>query len=232
MTPGEITDIQIQSLEQVDGTLAVTFCDPQQIFTQSAYLETGKTVAAPVAGTISEHLFQSLHWQVIKRLDSSYGCLFVYRYTSASLTDAEKWQKLVESPTSREVLPGVWLYDYRSRYNPEYIKGEYYQWLPGGPDGLRVILFSNQARPVIFEATANAGPARQDNVRTLLIDHDGQALEYRIEGIQDIKVPLELQPGVNTLGLSIREAADSSTEAPVSGRELMLLLSQLRFSSN
>ncbi len=229
LPPQEIANSQIKTLEQAAGTIAVTYCFPQRILIRSSYLETGQTIAAEVAGMITTHLLHSPHWQATYQLNPPYGCLYVYQYTPATLTDEEKWQSVSETPSATEILPGVRMVDYISRYPLEDIDGVHYQWLPSGPNALTVVLSSEQACPVVFEASVTPGPARQDQIRTLIIESGEQKITTPIEGQEHIQESLELQPGLNALDLYVAEPADRSLQ-PKNGdtRELMLLLTEPR----
>jgi hypothetical protein len=57
-------------------------------------------VAVPVAVEINKQLLASPQWIVLRRLDSPYGCTYVYQYHPEATTSTEKW-KAQASPMGR-----------------------------------------------------------------------------------------------------------------------------------
>jgi hypothetical protein len=228
--PHKIAKKQIKMLEKIAGTIAVAHCFPQKIFISSNYLDNGRTVAAEVANRITTHLLHSPHWRVTHQLDSPFGCLNAYQYTPASLTDEEKWQSVAsEASPFPEILPGIRMVDYMSRYPQEQFDDVHYQWLPSGPNALVMILSSEQACEVVFEASVKPGPARQDQIRTLVLESGEQKITTRVEGQRRIQATLKLQSGLDTLKLSVAEPADHSLQSKTGDtRELMVLLTEPR----
>jgi hypothetical protein len=118
----------------------------------------------------------------------------------------------------------VKIYDYTSRYAPEHYNGGYYQWLPSGSGGLQLTLFSDQPRRVVFQAEANAGPARKDTRRTLIMSTETQKISTPIDGQQLLQLDIDLKPGLNHIEFYVEEPSDNLGPAGPDARELMLLL--------
>jgi hypothetical protein len=78
--PDTIAKRQIESLEQIGGTIVVTYSDPSTILTKSGYLDNGREIAGRVTKRISDHVQASTDWDVVAELDSEYGNLSVYQY--------------------------------------------------------------------------------------------------------------------------------------------------------
>jgi hypothetical protein len=122
------------------------------------------------------------------------------------------------------------MYAYQSQHKPELYNRNYYQWLPSGSMGLRLTLFSDKARTVLFQARALPGPSRKDPVRTLGVTKNREALHsIQISQEQDIALKLNLNPGLNQIDFSVRETAERTTQPGGDARELMLLLESPRF---
>jgi hypothetical protein len=231
----KISDIVQTSLEAHPGTIAAGICDPASLQTAHIFSADGERVARHVSMEINKYLLADSHWAVLRRIDSPYGCIFIYQYRRQEMTDTEKWRQLVfaksldELPVTLFVSPGVRLYNYQSQYKAELFNGHFYQWLPSGTMGLRIMLFSDQSRIVSFEAHAIPGPSRRDPLRTLLIaNNEAPEALMEIDSEQDISMRIRLVQGLNAVDFSVREAADQT--AGVNTRELMLLLGSPRFS--
>lgn len=102
---GDVSQQKIQdsvkaSLEAQPGTLAVGMCEPATLRTAPIFSADGTHVAAPVAVEINKHLLASPQWSVLRRLDSPYGCTYVYQYHPEATTSTEKW-KTQASPMAR-----------------------------------------------------------------------------------------------------------------------------------
>lgn len=231
---GRFTDIRAQPiiesniklLEEYEGTLAVGYCDPQDTLKQSNFQTKDSVLAREVTIAMSAHLLSSPHWKVMNRLDSPYGCLYVSQYTVRSLSEVEKWQEvsfyntLNEIPLTISVGQDVRLYQYKSRFPPEQMNGGYYQWLPSGDSGLQIVLFSDRPREVTLQTQVIARKANQE----LIISQGDQRTTFRIDGQQDIAIPLILQPGLNPITLAVKEASEGGVSAPTDPQERVLLL--------
>jgi hypothetical protein len=229
MTPQQIADANIRNLEKHDRTVAVAYCRPEEVMTQPRFLSDGKLIAAPAAMAVNQHLRNSPHWRALQQINSPYGCLYVYQFSVRPLTEVERWEQvksyvgLDEISVALPLAPDVRMYDYKSYYSPERANGVYYQWLPSGKGKLRLTLFSNRARTIALQGWASAGPARRDELRTLVVANGAAEATQSVERAAEIHVKVQLHPGVNELDVYVREAADT---APVGNdkRELMLLL--------
>jgi hypothetical protein len=227
----KIVDTIISNLEQHPGTIAVAYCDPSDVQTNLAFQPDGKNVATPVAISLTSHVMHSLHWKALTKLDSPYGCLYVYQYCAQPMTGIAKWRELSfgktldELPLTLSVAPGVRMYAYQSRYKAEIYNGIYCQWLPSGGVGLRLMLFSDKARTVLFQTRALAGPSRKDSVRTLMVTKSWEAPNsIQISQEQDITLKLNLNPGLNQINFSVKESPECTIQPNGDTRELMLLL--------
>jgi hypothetical protein len=99
----KIVDTMINGLEQHPGRMVVACCEPSSVQRNPLFQSDGKNVAIPVAISLSDHVMQSLRWKALKKLDSPYGCLYVYRYSAQPLTEVEKWLELSFSKTFDEL---------------------------------------------------------------------------------------------------------------------------------
>jgi hypothetical protein len=94
----QIADINIRSLEQRTGALAVAYCEPRDILKQPNFLENNRDLlAAHVAIAMNDYLLHSPAWKAIRKLSSPYGCLYVYQHSAQVLSETEKWQSLAFS---------------------------------------------------------------------------------------------------------------------------------------
>lgn len=238
LTAQEIIDLNIRNLEQQAGAIAVAFCEPKDILKQPLFLSDRQLfssdeqpLAIPVAIALNDYLLQSPRWRAISRLNSPFGCLYAYKYSAQTLTETEKWQdlafhkSLTEIPLTFSLAPGVRIYDYRSRYQPEQVNGIYQQWLPSGVGGLRLTLFSDRARAVALQARAAIGPAGKDAIQTLVMANGQTETSLPLSSEQEIHIKLELHPGLNNIDVYVKEPTDNlATQNSASARELMLLL--------
>lgn len=92
-----IRQIVTQSLKQLELSQAITvaYCSPNQVAKSKAFNKDGIKKAIPVAVRQTKYLLRSRHWQAIKKLNSPYGCVFVYKYSKDPLTDHMKWQAMI-----------------------------------------------------------------------------------------------------------------------------------------
>jgi len=234
LTAQEIADQNVQALEHYPDALAIGYCDATDVLKYTNLEPKENPLAVDVAIKMNSYLLRNPHWQVFRKLDAAYGCLYAYRYSPQALTEVAKWQGMVyykpltEIPLSTALAPGVRMYNYASRYVPEEMDGIYYQWLPSGRNALYFSLFSDQARTVIFKAHAAIGPARKDNMRTLIIANAQQEIDLHIGKDGEVQVKLNLQPGLNKIEMYVQEAADLPQQSG-DARELMLRLASPRF---
>ena len=95
--------------------------------------------------------------------------------------------------------------------------------------GLRLALFSDKARTVLFQTRALAGPSRKDSVRTLVVTKNREAPNsIQIRREQDIKLELNLNPGLNQIDFSVKELPECTIQPNGDTRELMLLFESPR----
>lgn len=233
----QIVQENVKRLEGLPGTMVVADCEPQQLLKRSwfapnpavEYLAQGNPLAANIAVELSEYVLHSPHWKAINRLQSPFGCMYIYLYTPQSLSAVQKWQQLgfvslmPELPLTLAAGPSVRMYGYSSHYPAEQISGVYYQWLPAGRGGLQLSLFSDLAQTVTLDAHALAGPARKDRSRTLVIANGLRTTQVQIQGEQDIEAVIQLQPGLNQVEVYVQDLVDTAPPGP-DKRELMLLL--------
>jgi hypothetical protein len=233
-----IVETVIDDLEQNPGRMVIGYCEPSALERSLSFQSDGRKVAIPVAISLNRYVMQSPHWKALKKLDSPYGSLYIYRYYAQPMTEVAKWRELSfertldEVPLTLCVAPGVRMYAYQSQYKAELYSGNYCQWLPSGSVGLRLTLFSEKARTVVFQARALPGPSRKDPVRTLAVTTNREALpSVRISQEQDIALKFHLKPGLNLIEFSVREPAERTTQSGGDARELMLLLESPRLIS-
>jgi len=236
MSADQIIQRNIAALEQTPGTLVVADCEPSNVLKRPEfapdpsvdYRANGSPLAAEIAIRESEYLLNSPRWQAIARIDSPFGCLYAYRYTTQPLKGTEKWSRVLPSGPAELALalpvgPNVRLFDYHSAYQPEQRQGVYYQWLPGGPGGIHMTLSASKAITVVFRAGTTPGPARADHARRLRIRIGSATTTVPVAANQAISIPLRLQEGLNEIDISVEETADTPPSGP-DKRELMLLL--------
>lgn len=166
-TPEQIVANSMKLLERTDRALAVGHCNLNEL-----YQPVSEPLASAVILGLNRYLLESPYWRATHRLESPFGCLYVYRYSSQLLSSFEKWGDMVfygkgsaspivdEIPLAIGLAPHVRIYNYSGRYSPELINGVYYQWLPSGSPGLRVDVFSDRERTVVFRAQVVPGPSR------------------------------------------------------------------------
>lgn len=236
-TTEQIVKQNIERLEQVPGTIVVADCNPQKIYTRTwfapnpalDYLKNGNPLAANIAIQLTQYVLSSSHWRALNKIDSPFGCMYMYQYSVKPLTTTEKWRQvsfsaqLTDLPVTLGLGTNVHLYDYSSRYAPEQVNGLYYQWLPAGTSGLQLALYTEKAATVLLQAHAIPGPARSDTKRTLIITSGSRTMKLEISVEQDIRMPIELEPGLNQIEFAVGEAA-TVPAANGDARELMLLL--------
>ncbi len=92
--PKQIAKENIRQLEHNEHTLAVTYCDSKEVEKSPAFAEDGRKKAIPVVAYQTDYLLNSKHWQALKKLDSPYGCVYVYKYSKTPLTKLSKWQSI------------------------------------------------------------------------------------------------------------------------------------------
>lgn len=99
--PQKLADDIIQSLEVYSSTsspvLTVAYCDPKEVEKSQAFGMDSQKIAIPIITEQTQYLKTSSHWQSIKKLNSPYGCVFVYRYSNSPLTHTQKWQIVFNS---------------------------------------------------------------------------------------------------------------------------------------
>ena len=235
----KVVDTIISSIERHPGTIAVAYCEPSDVKTNLAFQSDGTNVATPVAISLTSHVMQSLRWKALKKLDSPYGCLYVYQYCAQPTTAVAKWRELSfgktldELPPTLAIAPGIRVCAYRSRYKAEIYNGMYCQWLPSGSMGLRLTLFSDKARAVLFQTHALAGPARKDSFGTLVITKSQEAPDViQIRQEHDITLKLNnLNPGLNQIDFSVKELPEYRARLNGDTRRLMLLFESPRLVS-
>lgn len=238
-TPEQIVANSMKSLEQTDGALAVGHCNLNEV-----YQPMSDPLASAVILGLNRYLLESPYWRTTHRLESPFGCLYVYRYSSQPLSSAEKWGDMVfygkgsagpivnEIPLALGLAPHVRIYDYSGRYSPELINGVYYQWLPSGSPGLSVDVFSDQERTVVFRAQVVPGPSRADMKRTLVINNSEDSKRIEIVGETSVSVDITLKRGLNSIEMYVAEAVDIIYPDNLDTRELMLLLVSPHFSGD
>lgn len=234
----QIANQNIARLEQSAGTLVVADCEPHTLLKRTwfaanpsvEYLKNGNPLAADIAIRMGEHVRASDHWQALNRLDSPFGCMYVYRYSPQPLTVAEKWAtisfsgRLASLPVALGFGSALRLYDYQSQYPPEQVNGSYYQWLPSGRDGLQLMLFAAQPISVLLQAQVLPGPSRGDQHRTLTIVHDSGEAKVQVDHEMQLAYRLDLHAGLNRVELFVPETSDRTPAPNGDSRELMLLL--------
>jgi hypothetical protein len=94
LTARQIVDTNVRNLEQATGTLAIAYCEPSDSLKQPNFVAKRNPLAAEIAMVTSDYLLQSLHWRAIRKLDSPYGCLYAYQYSSRALIQTGKWRDL------------------------------------------------------------------------------------------------------------------------------------------
>jgi hypothetical protein len=225
MDASQVIQTFVHALEQEPGAIAIGWCRVNDVPQWSA-----EPVASRVTLVLNRYLLESERWKAIQRITwASSGCLNVYQSVAQPLTEITKWSELAFTavpaaiPVTLPAGPGVRLYDYVSRYPAEEVSGVYHQWLPSG-QGLHLTVFSDQARAVVFEAHAIAGPSRRDSLRTLAASGSAGDRSMPIRGEENVSVLLHLKAGLNQIDLSVRESVDVLPKSSGDQRELMLLL--------
>ena len=102
LTGDQIVRENIQRLEQVPGTIVIASCEAKDLLNQLwftpkpavDFLAQGNPLAANIAIQLNEYVLQSPHWKAMRRLDSPYGCAFIYQYIQQPLSSREKWQEV------------------------------------------------------------------------------------------------------------------------------------------
>lgn len=227
----QLIEMNKNRIEEADGTLAIAYAEPKAIETTPSFGWDSKKVAVPYASAMNYYLLNSPNWKPIKTFGSPYGNLCLYKFSRKALTEADRWQDLQGSKSAYSVpldflnIPGVKLFSYYGVNSPEVYQGKYAQWLPSGRNGLQLVLYSDRARVMTFNALATPGPSRKDTGRTLLLDDGHRAVtKVKITREQGIEAGFTLKPGLNRLNFSIEEEANVQSVPNGDTRNLMLLI--------
>ena len=220
MSADQIIAQNIRDLEARVPTLALAFCQPDQVFEQSGLNAEADTLAATVIRRNSEYLRASPAWRALARLDSPYGPVCAYRYEGQQLTSAEKWRALGqravdEIPLAAGLSPHVQIYSYTASVPPRLQDGSYEQWL--GSASLDLSVFADQDRSVELRGRAVLGRDAGGPVTLVVAVEGAPAQELAIADSQDIRVPLALRAGLNQVRISVR------TDPPARGLQVRLI---------
>lgn len=70
----------IQNIEKIKNVLAITYCSDTQIAKSHAFADDSLKIAIPYAIENFKLLNSRSEWQLIKKIDSPYGCLAIHRH--------------------------------------------------------------------------------------------------------------------------------------------------------
>ncbi len=207
--PEETVTKYMDKLEGFEGALAVIQCDREELV---KYFDPSTThypdripYSQKVVLGIYDHLLTSNHWKGVYRMKSPFGDLYVFQYFSAEVTEAEKWGDLQPEIGLPEVLlaspvaPGVRVFRYESLVDPQVLSGLLCQNLPVGKGGGKLSVYSDAERTVIFHATASPVPADSQEAHTLIFVVEDKETPVQLQGEQEIRLPVALQPGLNQI---------------------------------
>jgi hypothetical protein len=107
-SPAEVADGFIRQLEAYPDGLAVAYCEPTDLARLPYDLRSRDPMdfAVAVFAALDDHLRQSCHWQVIRRLSlEPFRPVYVFRYSPRPLTAEEKWHAVLPGASPAGPVP-------------------------------------------------------------------------------------------------------------------------------